>query len=95
MASIIASDSNDLIISTTNWVVSSGIKKYFQSVCKIKIAAGLAGLFKQKMFPRVRRKRLNTTPGTNSSIICTCCIFSLNFTHRNLQLPVLSSPLWD
>jgi hypothetical protein len=34
----------------------------------MKIAAGLAGLFKQKMLPRERRKRLNTTPGTNSSI---------------------------
>jgi hypothetical protein len=30
----------------------------------MKIAAGLAGLFKQKMFPRERRKRLNTAAGS-------------------------------
>jgi hypothetical protein len=29
----------------------------------MKIAAGLAGLFKQKMLPRERRKRLNTAAG--------------------------------
>jgi hypothetical protein len=29
----------------------------------MKIAAGLAGLFKQKMLSRVRRKRLNIPPG--------------------------------
>jgi hypothetical protein len=55
------------------------------------LAAGLVGLFKQKMLSRERRKRLNKPPGAYSSILCTCCIFSLNYTHRNLQLPVLSS----
>jgi hypothetical protein len=29
----------------------------------MKIAAGLAGLFKQKMLPRERRKRLNNSAG--------------------------------
>jgi hypothetical protein len=29
----------------------------------MKIAAGLAGLFKQKILSRVRRKRLNTAAG--------------------------------
>jgi hypothetical protein len=53
----------------------------------MKIAAGLAGLFKQKMLPRERRKRLNTAAG-----LCCCrCKNGLNFTHHNLQLLVLSS----
>jgi len=71
--------------------VSSGIKKYFQSAWRMKIAAGLAGLFKQKMLSRERRKRLNTAAG----LTCCRCKNGLNFTYRNLQLPVLSSPLWD
>jgi hypothetical protein len=50
-------------------------------------AAGFCYLFKQKMLPRERRKRLNTAAG-----LCCCRLKNgLNFTHRNLQLPVLSS----
>ena len=62
-------------------------QKYFQSVCKMKIAAGLGHLFKQKMLRRVRRKRLNTAAG----FVCCRCKNGLNFTHHNLQLLVLSS----
>jgi hypothetical protein len=47
-------------------------------------------------------KRLNTSAGlllggfkhpllANSCVVCTCCIFDLNYEHHNLQLLVLSS----
>jgi hypothetical protein len=44
MASIIASDSNALIISTTSLVVSSSIKKYFQSAWRLKKGDFLGGV---------------------------------------------------
>ena len=54
---------NSLDCITTYWNVVKYFLKYFQSVCKMKIAAGLGHLFKQKMLSRVRRKRLNIPPG--------------------------------
>ena len=83
MASTVDHYDNDLIISTSFQVVSSGIKNIFTNI-------QVTGRIKKNPQLRERCKRLNIPPGqllelfkhpllANSCVVCTCCIFGLNY----------------